>query len=114
MSKGIMLILSFFTMVILARSLGPENRGTFAVLMLLPNLFVSICEGGMRQSATYYIGQNKASLVTIVSSLRLFVITISLLSFWFLLLAQNYYLNNKVSLGVMVFIIMHTAFGAKY
>ena len=60
-TKIVVILLSLFTMVILAKALGPEGRGVLALLMIYPQLFLSISEGGMRQATVYYTGQQTIS-----------------------------------------------------
>lgn len=60
-TKIVVVLLSLFTMVILAKALGPEDRGILALLLIYPQLFVSIAEGGMRQATVYYTGQQSIS-----------------------------------------------------
>lgn len=60
-TKIVVILLSLFTMVILAKALGPEDRGVLALLLVFPQLFVSLAEGGMRQATVYYTGQQSIS-----------------------------------------------------
>lgn len=83
-SKFSVLLLSILVVVVQARALGPEDRGLLAALLVLPQLFISITDGGMRQSVTYFIGKKSESIDEILGSIKLF--TILSLSFWLLIL----------------------------
>lgn len=60
-TKIIVILLSVFSVVILAKALGPEGRGILAMLLIYPQLFTSIAEGGMRQATVYYTGRQSIS-----------------------------------------------------
>jgi len=45
--------------IITARWLGPEGKGIFAFVTLVPGIIVMLGNFGIAQSATYFIGQNK-------------------------------------------------------
>lgn len=53
------LALSFLTGIILARSLGPENRGIFAALTAYPALVTAFGQIGIRQATVYLVAQGK-------------------------------------------------------
>ncbi|HHF0560598.1 TPA: hypothetical protein ACPHT1_004801, partial [Vibrio antiquarius] len=56
-SKFTVLILSVFVVFVQAKALGAEQRGMLAMILLLPQLFVSITDGGMRQAISYLLGK---------------------------------------------------------
>lgn len=56
-TKIVVIGLSIFSVVIQANALGPTGRGVLAMLLIFPQLFTSIAEGGMRQATVYYVGQ---------------------------------------------------------
>lgn len=56
-TKIVVIGLSIFSVVIQANALGPAGRGVLAMLLIYPQLFTSIAEGGMRQATVYYVGQ---------------------------------------------------------
>ncbi|HVK99619.1 MAG TPA: polysaccharide biosynthesis C-terminal domain-containing protein [Dongiaceae bacterium] len=53
--------LSILSVVIQANALGPAGRGVLAMLLIYPQLFTSIAEGGMRQATVYYVGRQSIS-----------------------------------------------------
>ena len=56
-TKIVVIGLSIFSVVIQANALGPAGRGVLAMLLIYPQLFTSIAEGGMRQATVYYVGR---------------------------------------------------------
>lgn len=67
---------SFIISIILARLLGPEGKGVFTALFVIPNMLVSLADLGVRQASAYYIGQKKYTLQEVLStSLILWVVT---------------------------------------
>jgi len=43
------MILSGLSVVVLARHLGPENRGLYAAILIIPQMLISLFEGGVKQ-----------------------------------------------------------------
>lgn len=60
-TKLFVMALSMLSVSIQARALGPTERGVLAMLLIFPQLFTSIAEGGMRQATVYYVGRNTIS-----------------------------------------------------
>ncbi len=58
-SKAAIVAFGFAMSIITARYLGPEGNGIIAALMVYPTLFMSIGSLGVRQSTTYFVGQEK-------------------------------------------------------
>ncbi len=58
-SKAAIIVFGFAMSIITARYLGPEGNGIIAALMVYPTLFMSIGSLGIRQSTTYFVGQDK-------------------------------------------------------
>lgn len=73
-TKIFVISLAIISVVILARALGPENRGILAAVLIYPQLLISLTEGGMRQAATLYIGKQKASDGEVLASLIFYVL----------------------------------------
>jgi O-antigen/teichoic acid export membrane protein/SAM-dependent methyltransferase len=57
-ARGVNLVLGLGTSIILARSLGPEHRGTLAVVMSLTGLGIQISNFGFSNSLPYFIARN--------------------------------------------------------
>lgn len=74
-TKIAVILLAVGSVIILARGLGPENRGLLASLLIYPQLLIALTEGGMRQAATFYIGKKVAPEGEVLASLIFYVIT---------------------------------------
>ncbi|MFH0223753.1 lipopolysaccharide biosynthesis protein [Vibrio furnissii] len=101
-AKILVLAMSFFVMVILARGLGADVRGHFAIILLLPNLLVSLCEGGMRQATTYLIGKARYPTNQIVTALRVFILFTSVIGMAIVYYCQTMIVSFEVSKGVLL------------
>ena len=96
-TKGINLTLGFISGIILARYLGPEGRGTYALFLVVPNLIMPLASMGLRQSTAYLIGQKQYNDKEIYSNM---------LSF--------YIINLVISVIIVIFYYQHLGFFNKY
>ncbi|NNV07401.1 flippase [Geobacillus sp. MMMUD3] len=64
----ITILLGFASAIIIARALGPEKQGIYALIVLLPNMLFTFLNIGVSSASVYYIGKEKYSLETIVST----------------------------------------------
>ena len=60
-TRVLRLILGLAGSVIIARSLGPEGKGVYALAVLLPSLIVTFTNLGIGQAGIYYIGRGEYS-----------------------------------------------------
>jgi len=67
------------TGVILARCLGPEGRGAFAALLVVPGFVVAVAELGIRQATVYEVGKAEYSQESIVQTLLFLLLASSVL-----------------------------------
>lgn len=74
-------IAGLLTSVIIARTLGPEKNGEIAALMVYPSIFLSFGTLGIRQSTTYFIGNNVFNTTEIKKSIAHIWLYNSLLGF---------------------------------
>lgn len=58
-TKGVILILSFISGVLVARLLGPSGKGVIALFFALSAIILPLGELGIRQSTAFLIGQKK-------------------------------------------------------
>jgi O-antigen/teichoic acid export membrane protein len=58
-SRAAVILFGLGTSIVQARFLGPDGNGVIAALLVYPSLFMSIGSLGIRQSTTYFVGQNK-------------------------------------------------------
>jgi O-antigen/teichoic acid export membrane protein len=87
-SRAAVIIFSFSTSILTARYLGPEGNGVIAALMIYPSLFLSLGSLGIRQSTTYFVGQQKFEIEKIYSAtiaIWLFTSVFCLISCYFLI-----------------------------
>ncbi|MEM9288983.1 MAG: oligosaccharide flippase family protein [Pseudomonadota bacterium] len=68
-TKVAVLCLGFVSSILLARYLGAEVRGLLAALLVVPTVVMTLCELGIRQSAAFHIGQDRAQLDRIAGTL---------------------------------------------
>ncbi|MFH0896202.1 MAG: flippase [Bacteroidota bacterium] len=68
-SNLVTLAIGFITGVILSRVLGPEGRGAYAAVLIIPGLFASFALLGTRQSAIYFVGKKLFEDEKIVASI---------------------------------------------
>jgi O-antigen/teichoic acid export membrane protein len=66
--------LGLLTGVILARSLGPEGKGIFTIITLIPALFVMLGNFGLSQSSTYFLGQRKYTEEEVFNNLMTWIL----------------------------------------
>ena len=78
-TKVFVLSFGLISTIILARALGPEGRGFLAAILIYPTLLVALTEGGMRQSAVFFLGQKKASDAKVIGALFSYIIFAGLL-----------------------------------
>jgi O-antigen/teichoic acid export membrane protein len=77
--KSFHVVLTLISGIILARALGPEGKGIVASILVYPMLFQSLFEGGLRQSAIYFLGQKKNAMEDILGAMALGYVTTSML-----------------------------------
>ena len=82
-------VLQLVTVIVIARALGPEGNGQFAIALLLPTMLYRFLEMGMPTANAHFIGSNQVSIRTAFNtSLRWFTVlmpiglTIGALSIW--------------------------------
>jgi O-antigen/teichoic acid export membrane protein len=60
--------------VILARWLGPHDRGVLALVLLIPSTVVTVVKLGMSQSNVYYINRERSSASAVASNAVVFAV----------------------------------------
>jgi O-antigen/teichoic acid export membrane protein len=58
-SKVLTLVIGVGTSVLIARALGPEGKGVYAMAMLLPTLIVTLSHLGIGLASVYYVAQQR-------------------------------------------------------
>lgn len=62
------MVLAMIASIIIARSLGPEGRGTYALVVLLPALLIAVSNLGIGFSNNYYSAVGKYKLSSLVGN----------------------------------------------
>jgi len=73
------LLISVATSILLARALGPEGRGVYAVAMLLPAMVVSFGHLGLGTASTYLIARKKYSPTSVFATNLGFIVIVGAL-----------------------------------
>ena len=60
--------LSFVSSIIIARVLGPEGRGLFSIVIMIPTMTVAMTNMGINVSNVFFIGKNKDPIGSIVGN----------------------------------------------
>ena len=68
-SNTLATLVSLITGIILTRTLGPEGRGVYAALMVVPAIVLRFAEMGIRRSIIFHVGKDKFEDSDIVVSL---------------------------------------------
>lgn len=68
-SNTLATLVSLITGIILTRTLGPEGRGVYAALMVVPAIVLRFAEMGIRRSIIFHVGKDKFEESDIVVSL---------------------------------------------
>ncbi|MGI9301731.1 MAG: flippase [Gammaproteobacteria bacterium] len=66
--RVLLTIVSLITTVLIARLLGPDGRGLYAVLMTIATVGVQLGNLGFHSSNTYYVAQNRSLMPTLASN----------------------------------------------
>ena len=93
------LLLGIVTSIIIARVLGPEGRGIYALVILLPMLLIAFANFGIGPASVYYIGKKKYSPLEIFGSNIIFSILLSIFAIT-IGLVVIFFFGNKVFPGV--------------
>jgi len=68
--------MNFGASIVVARSLGPSGRGTYALAVLIPVLVSQTLSLGLNKAAVYFVGQGQHPMRHIVSTLHWFALAL--------------------------------------
>ena len=90
------IIIGMFAAMIIARTLGVDGQGKYALIILLPNILYTLFDLGLPAATVYYIGKDEFSLknifkTNILLALLLSMITIFLGVIFIYLFHQKFY-----------------------
>jgi O-antigen/teichoic acid export membrane protein len=75
------ILIGLLTTIILARYLGPEGQGMYALIILLPTILVTFLNFGVGVSSVYFVGKKEFSINTVFKTNLYFGLGLSLVSF---------------------------------
>ena len=78
----------FFSLVIISRILGPEGRGVYSLIILIPGMIMAFGNLGLGSGNVYFIGSKKHKVQDVVSNSLIFSLILGallVLVFWGLL-----------------------------
>jgi O-antigen/teichoic acid export membrane protein len=67
-TRLVLIVLGLITSVLVARLLGPEGRGLFAIAAAIGAVGIQLGNAGIHSSNTYYVAQNRALLPTLLGN----------------------------------------------
>lgn len=73
------MVLGLATSIVVARALGAEARGIYAVAVLLPTLIVTFLSGGISSALVYYVARSEFSLLESIHGSLIFSLITSLI-----------------------------------
>ena len=73
-SRILIFILWITISIILARSLGPELRGVYALMIFIYTVMLRLGSLGLETANTYFIGSKQYEIKDIVTALSVFVL----------------------------------------
>ncbi|MEI6853871.1 MAG: oligosaccharide flippase family protein [Bacteroidota bacterium] len=99
------MIFGLGTGIILSRVLGPEQKGVYTSLLVIPGMIASIAAFGTRQSSIYHIGKKIFSNQQVISALFFLFLTSSSIGV-LLFLAYHFFLGKGDYTSIMIVLAM--------
>lgn len=75
-----LLFVGLFTSIIIARLLGPDKKGIYTIVLLLPSMIFTFLNFGINAGTVYFTGKKKFPLSTIIGNNLLIVIILGVIS----------------------------------
>ena len=79
-TRAVWTVMSMATGIILARMLGPHDRGILALVLLLPSTVVTVAKFGITQANVYFINREQYSAKAVASNAAALAIGLSIAS----------------------------------
>lgn len=119
-SQVLILVFGVILMIILARALGPEGKGIYALIILVPTLAIKLAGFGIEEANVYFTGSKKYLDKELVSAsfacafslgvlLILLFLVISLFDFF-----QNFLNSNQINLSYLWITVLTIPFTYLY
>ncbi len=74
------IVIGMFSAMIIARMLGADGQGKYALIILLPNMFYTLFNVGVPSSTVYYLGQKEYLLEDVFKTNLIIAIVLSVLT----------------------------------
>ena len=74
------IIIGMFAAMIIARTLGVDGQGKYALIILLPNILYTLFDLGLPAATVYYIGKDEFSLKNIFKTNILLALLLSIIT----------------------------------
>ncbi len=101
------MVLGLATSIVVARALGAEARGIYAVAVLLPSLIVTFLSGGISSALVYYTARGEFSLIESIHSSIIFSLITSAIGI-ILGLALTIFAHNLLFPGIPTPVLLLT------
>ena len=102
-SRGVVIILGFFSSLIIARMLSPDGRGQFGVASAITALGAQIGILGFHFANTYHVSKKPSLLPTLVSNSLFISGVMGGLTMVFLFIFRNFvYGENSISMSLLI------------
>ena len=79
-SRAVWTLLGTISGVILARKLGPHDRGILALVLLLPSTVITLSKLGISQANVYFINRKQVSIEQVASNSTVLALVLGLFS----------------------------------
>jgi O-antigen/teichoic acid export membrane protein len=81
LTEGLNVVARFLLSIFLARKLGVEGRGEYALALLIPGIFMIFVYLGIGEATASILGKEKFPKEKIVGNLNFYILSVSILSF---------------------------------
>jgi len=93
-TRGVWSVLGLLTGVILARRLGPHDRGVFALVILVPSTIVTLVKLGITQANVYFINRQREPIEQVAANCTVLALGVGLTAAWVVWEAQGSLLST--------------------
>jgi O-antigen/teichoic acid export membrane protein len=103
LTEVLIFVFGFVGLIILARILGPEGKGIYSLVLLIPGIMITFGSFGIESANVYFVGSKKYNIQDVVSNsliLAVFLGLVLILIFWGITnfdFFQNFISTNKIS-----------------
>ncbi len=101
------LIMGFATGIILSRVLGPELKGVYTALLVVPGIISSLIMLGSRPSAIFHIGKKLFTNQQVISAIFFLSLVSSLAGIMAFLCAYWLVLDNVYTIAVILLVVLY-------